>query len=186
MAIPAALQPTLWRTCRVLANHKRLEIIGLLADQSPQTVSSVALRLKLALPVTSQYLRALEARGLLTSQRAGRRVSYRLSGAASDQGQTLVTALKSELRRGSPAMENVFKLATAFTHPRRIEIFRSLQITPLTLSQVHTVTRISVPALLRHIAKLEARGFVTCRLGTYTTTEPSGVFGGALARLAAG
>ena len=70
-------QPTLWRTCRVLANRKRLQTLALLIRQPNQTVSAVADRISLSTPAASQYLRALEARGLLTCRRIGRRVEYR-------------------------------------------------------------------------------------------------------------
>jgi DNA-binding transcriptional ArsR family regulator len=73
------LQPTLWRSCRVLANRQRLRLLELLAHDSELTVTSAAQRLALPLPVASQYLRALEARGFLQAHRRGRRVSYRLS-----------------------------------------------------------------------------------------------------------
>ena len=63
MSTAPFLQPTRWRTCRVLANRPRQQIFGLLVQQFPQTVSAVAARLHLPLPVASQYLRALEARG---------------------------------------------------------------------------------------------------------------------------
>ena len=59
-------QPTLWRTCRVLANRKRLQTLALLIRQPNQTVSAVAERMSLSMPAASQYLRALEARGLPT------------------------------------------------------------------------------------------------------------------------
>ena len=58
MPTAPALQPTLWRTCRVLANRTRLQIFGLLRRQPNQTVSAVAQHLKLSLPVASQYSRA--------------------------------------------------------------------------------------------------------------------------------
>ena len=78
-------QPTLWRTCRVLANRKRLQILALLIRQPNQTVSTVAGRMSLSMPTASQYLRALEARGLLTCRRVGRRVEYRPSAGKSER-----------------------------------------------------------------------------------------------------
>jgi|GEM_PF-3168292 len=42
METTAPLQPTLWRTRRVLANHIRLEIFRLLLRQPGQTVVAVA------------------------------------------------------------------------------------------------------------------------------------------------
>src|SRR6266705_1540127 len=88
------LQPTLWRTCRVLANRTRLQMLQLLSKQPDQTVSAVAKRLNLTLPVASQYLRALEARGFLTLRRTGLRVKYRANPTTSATTvPTLVAAL---------------------------------------------------------------------------------------------
>jgi DNA-binding transcriptional ArsR family regulator len=178
-------QPTLWRTCRVLANRKRLQILALLARESRQRVSSVALRLELPLAVASQYLRALEARGLLIVQRVGRRVEYRMAPAKTDARHELVVPLRAALRHDTPAVERLFALATAFTHPRRIEIFRALTTTPQSLGQMQAATRISVRALVRHLAKLQARGFVECRGELYWATIPQDAVGSTLARLAA-
>ena len=36
------LRPTLWRSCRALANRKRLRILRRLIEHSPQTVAQVA------------------------------------------------------------------------------------------------------------------------------------------------
>ena len=79
-ATPPSSQPTLWRTCRVwltasACNYSPVE------RQPNQTVSTVAGHMRLSLPAASQYLRALEARGLLTCRRVERRAEYRLSAA---------------------------------------------------------------------------------------------------------
>ena len=47
------LQPTLWRTCRVIANRTRLQILALLLRQPGQTVSAVAAHLGRPLSLTS-------------------------------------------------------------------------------------------------------------------------------------
>jgi DNA-binding transcriptional ArsR family regulator len=120
-------QPTLWRTCRVLANRKRLQTLALLIRQPNQTVSAVAERMSLSVPTASQYLRALEARGLLTCRRAGRRVEYRPSAGMSEgAAEEMVKALRLVFRRRAQPIEAIFKLATGFTHPRRVEVFRAL------------------------------------------------------------
>jgi DNA-binding transcriptional ArsR family regulator len=119
-------QPTLWRTCGVLANRKRLQTLALLIRQPSQTVSAVAERMRLSVPAASQYLRALDARGLLTCRRIGRRVEYRpAAGTSEGAGGEIVKALRLVFRTAQP-IEAIFKLATAFTHPRRIEVFRAL------------------------------------------------------------
>ncbi len=178
-------QPTLWRTCRAIANHTRLRIFGLLAQQPGQTVSAVAARLQQPLSVASESLRALEARGLLTARRVGRRVEYRPSPAASgSRARGLVAAMQSAFHRETQPAQTLFKLATAFTHPRRIEIFRALHTTPRTFGELQAATGISGQALHRHLRKLEARGFVRCDLGLYRVVQRSDDFGRELARLA--
>jgi len=181
----SSLQPTLWRTCRVIANRTRLEMFGLLLQRPGQTVSAVAEHLNQPLPVTSQSLRALEARGLLVSRRVGRSVEYRITPTTGDGHPShLVAALRLIFQRGTEPVEASFRLATAFTHPRRIEIFRTIQAEPRTLAQIRAATHISSWALLRHLRKLEVRGFVTCRLGLYVATKGVDGLGRELARLA--
>jgi DNA-binding MarR family transcriptional regulator len=85
MASAHVLQPALWRTCRVLANRTRLHMRGCLLQHPGQTVSAVADQLKLSLPVASQYLRALEARGLLTVRGVSRRLKYRIGAGLSGE-----------------------------------------------------------------------------------------------------
>jgi DNA-binding IclR family transcriptional regulator len=58
-------------------------MLHLLLHQPGQTVSAVAKHLRQPLSLTSEYLRALEARGLLTAHRVGRWVEYRPSLATS-------------------------------------------------------------------------------------------------------
>ena len=93
-------QPTLWRTCRVLANRKRLQTLALLIRQPNQTVSAVAERMSLSVPAASQYLRALEARGLLTCRRVGRRVEYRTAvGTGEGVAGKIINSLRLVLSR---------------------------------------------------------------------------------------
>jgi DNA-binding transcriptional ArsR family regulator len=185
MTAQPVLQPTLWRTCRVLANRARLRILGILMQHPGQTVSQVARRLEMALPVTSQYLRALEARGLLTVHRSGLRVMYRIAD-TTPQGSAhrLTAALRLVFERESTPVESLFKVATAFTHPRRIEVFRTLKQEARTFEQLQTATGISVRALVRHVNKLEARGFVVSTRGRYRAVSSSDPVGRELARLA--
>src|SRR5438045_7226677 len=90
LTMPPSHQPTLWRTCRVLANRKRLQILALLIRQPNQTVSTVAHQMRLSLSGASQYLRALEARGLLTCRRVGFRVAYRPAAATTEDAASQI------------------------------------------------------------------------------------------------
>ena len=184
-AVSPSSQPTLWRTCRVLANRKRLQILAFLIRQPNQTVSAVAERMSLSMPATSQYLRALEARGLLTCRRVGRRVEYRLAdGRSEGSADQIVAALRRVLGRGGDRFEPLFKLATAFTHPRRLEVFRVITKGANSFNKIQAATRIPSPALERQLEKLEARGFIAGRRGAYAARTQGDPFARALARLA--
>ena len=177
-------QPTLWRTCRVLANRKRLQMLALLIRQPNQTVSAVAGRMRLSMPATSQYLRGLEARGLLTCRRVGRRVEYQpAAGTSEGAAGEIVKALSKVFRRAQP-IEAIFKLATAFTHPRRIEVFRALANGADSFAKLQAATHIPARALSRHLTKLEARGFVKNEMARYVATIPRHPLGRVLTRLA--
>src|SRR5205823_6101436 len=183
--MPPSHQPTLWRTCRVLANRKRLQMLALLIRQPNQTVSSVAHQMRLSLPAASQYLRALEGRGLLTCRRVGLQVGYRpavttTEGAAGE----ILRALRVVFHRRTQTVEAVFKLATAFTHPRRIAVFRAVKSGADSFGKLRAATHISARALSRHLAKLEARGFLKSDMEFYELTDLAHPFGRVLARLA--
>jgi hypothetical protein len=49
MPTATQLHPTLWRTCRAIANRSRLAMFGLLVEQPGQTVSAVGRQLSLPL-----------------------------------------------------------------------------------------------------------------------------------------
>lgn len=155
-------QPTLWRTCRVLANSTRLNIFNLVRQHPGLTVSAVAGRLILPLPVTSQYLRAMEARGLLVARREGRWVRYRCAFPAPGEPLgKLVAALQGVFRQQTNPIETIYRATTAFCHPRRIEIYRALKAKACSLAQLQEITGISSAALCRHLGKLQSRGFVS-------------------------
>lgn len=156
----------------------------MLARESPQTVGAVASRLRLRLPLASQYLRALEARGLLKVRRVAGQARYRAI-ISSDGKRGLAQALQSVFKANPAVARPIFGLCTAFTHPRRIIIFRVLRSRALTWGELRRTTRIPDLALRRHLNKLKARGFVTHRSGRYVATCPKGTVSRALAELAA-
>ncbi len=184
-AMSPAREPTLWRTCRVLANRKRLQTLALLIRQPNQTVSAVAERMSLSMPAASQYLRALEARGLLTCRRVGRRVEYRLSaGTSKGAAEEIIKAVRLVFRRRAQPIEAIFKLATGFTHPRRIEVFRALTNGAHSFTKLQAATKMPARAVSRHLAKLEARGFVKNEMALYVAALQRHPLGRVLARLA--
>ncbi len=180
----APLQPTLWRTCRALANRTRLRLFASLAHQPSQTVDALAQRVRVPPSLASHYLRRLEARGLLSAERVGRWVKYRPNQAPNSNSGALAAALVASFRGEASPEESLFKLATAFTHPRRIELFRLLSRQPHTTAELRAVTRMSSWALSRHLRKLESRGFIAREGQGYAAVEPPSEVGRELARLA--
>jgi DNA-binding transcriptional ArsR family regulator len=86
-------------------------------------------------------------------------------------------------RRAQPT-DVLFKLATAFTHPRRIEVYRAVKGGADSFAKVQVATHISARALSRHLAKLEARGFVESEREVYAATNHTHPLGRVLGRLA--
>ena len=179
------LRPSLWRTCRVLANRKRLQIFKRVLHEPGQNVSEIARQLSLPLAVASQYLRALESRGLLKAQRRGRRVRYQVAnGVAGTAVAPLLRALRRTFQRDAKAIQSVFHLVTAFTHPRRIELYQTLTGRAQTVKQLQANRRMSARAVARHLKKLEGRSLVVFRLGSYAVKRPRGEIRRALASMA--
>jgi len=79
----------------------------------------------------------------------------------------ILTALRPVFRRRAQPLEALFKLATAFTHPRRVEVFRAVKNGTDSFGKLQAATQISARALTRHLAKLEARGFVKSEMEVY-------------------
>lgn len=187
--ISAKLQPTLWRTCRVLANRTRLKMFALLAREPRLAVSQVASRLGVARPIASTYLRALESRGLLEVHRRAAWVQYQLKQNPMESAAgSLLAALVTRVKRDARCLDALYGLATAFANPGRIQVFRLLAKRPQGMRELRTATHLNVRTIMRHLRKLEARGFVArerVRGKThYRTRVPRDVFGRALADMA--
>lgn len=178
------LRPTLWRTCRVLANRGRLRALRTLLEFPDQPVSVVAKKLSVSVTLTSQYLRALNARGLLSVRRVGRWVYYRPSPDKTiPDAKALLEAIRREFGAEKKPIETIFRSATAFTHPRREEIFRAFHGQALTLPQLREKIGISTKALRRHLRKLQAREFLVAEGEIYRCVEPESHVGKALLKI---
>ncbi len=179
------LRPTLWRTCRALANRRRLRVLQSLLDGAPRTVSEVAALNQLSEVSASQCLRTLNARGVLRVRRVSRWVTYRIGHDPSvPETKSLVRALRRQLRGGDQALEATFRNVTAFTHARRMDIMRALaRRDDLTLESLRCATGISASALFRHLHKLDGRGLVRKVDGRYSCATPGSLLLRILVRL---
>lgn len=179
------LAPTLWRTCRVLANRVRLRILAELLEHPEQNVSRIAARLRLSLPVASRYLRELNARGLIEARRSGRLVVYHSNADRSVRGAAaLLQVLKRTFATEPQPVEMIFRQVTAFTHPRRLTIVRALRLHDQTIISLQMETGLSKRVLSRHLRKLKSRGFIEIAGNRRRLSMPRGVLGRILLSLA--
>ena len=180
------LNPTLWRTCRVLASEPRLQLLWLIFKEQEVYVQQAAEQTGMSVPNASTQLRALNARGLISSRRKKMMLFYRTEANSSvESASALLDALQICYKQKS-SFKTLMHQATAFTHERRIEIVRILTDQTLAFHQLIEATGMSTSALSRHLEKLEARGFVKYRNGVYQRATPGNPLGRALLKLACG
>lgn len=181
-----SLRPTLWRTCRVLANETRLDLLRALFSCGESSVSGLAGKTGISRPLASTYLRALNARGLISARSAGRWVFYSdLPNLAVEHSGTIGDAVRRCFAAGA---ENgsLVKVATAFTHKRRILISRCLCEGEKSYQELLATTRISPAALYRHLEKLAARQMVEEENEYYRLASPVNPLGQTLLAIATG
>ena len=158
-----SLNPTLWRTCRMLANSRRLKIIQHLIDNGPLTLTELATASSMSLPACSQYTRQITARGLCRETRKGTYAFFDLYPDPSIpySPYLLLGIIESLLRKKQDYTEPIADL-TAYTHVRRIMIVNYLfKEESARLCDMQQDLPISEAALLRHLNKLISRKVVS-------------------------
>ena len=156
------LIPTMWRTCRVLANAQRLRCLQAVLQKPGCFVSQLAQAVQMPVPVVCQYLRDLQARGLISVERRSRWTFY---GDRPDpsvgHAAPILAAMRTILMDNELIDEQTLDTLQGFTHPRRIALLRTLaRSEPQGVRALRKTTGISEPALLRHLRKLEQSGLV--------------------------
>lgn len=175
------LKPTLWRTCRVLASATRLDLLRMLdAEKPPRTVLDLASQSGLPDSSASECLRALNARGLILSQRKGKHVFYSAEANpnVADAAEILL-ALKNAFAR-KMSDEEIIDHCTAYTHERRIALVNALRSRPGTAEELSLRIGASPQAVRRHLGKLERRGLIDRRDDLYFLVIPDNSFARAL------
>ena len=176
------------RLFRALANRERICILRLLAVLGERCVGEIARAAGRGGSRVSVDLGILAASGLVWRRRSGRTVGYRL---AERPGSPVTVAAVMALARAFAAVPSdspevvaradqadsathsdsaLFACFTAFTHPRRLQILRSLALQgPSSLVELAVSLSMSPRACLRHLAKLAARGLVRRKTAGRTT-----------------
>ncbi|MBM4034160.1 MAG: helix-turn-helix transcriptional regulator [Planctomycetes bacterium] len=173
------------RVLRTVACVPRLRILSRLGGGEELTVKRLASDLGVRPDLACIHLARLAAVGLVKRRRSGRKC-YCAAGSPYGPGTLsgevaawLGTALPSEgspprralpsgsrKRPGADGLPQVYRVvfdaATAFTHPRRIQILRRLSSsTPAPAREFTSELRMSGPALNRHLAKLIRRQYIS-------------------------
>ncbi len=169
------LTPTLWGTCRVLANQRRLALVEALIDQPPQPVTVVAAACGQSEAICSHGLRQLQARGLCRATRSGRWVSYALTAdPCVTHSEALLRALTRALKASPSDFKPLIAALTAYTHPRRVDIVATLhRAGPCAADDLGRRCGISPAALYRHLKKLERRGVLRQADGSISLLAPA-------------
>src|SRR5712672_2673122 len=87
------VRQALAEVAKALGHQNRIEMIEQLA-QGPRSVEALAERVSLSVANTSQHLQQLRRAGLVSPQRDGKRVVYRLA----DEAETNIVGLLGSLR----------------------------------------------------------------------------------------
>lgn len=175
------------RVLRAVACFRRLRLLSCLVARGDLPLTQLARDVGMRRDVVCAHLARLLAAGLIQRRRSGGRCFYiarspydepALSGqvmawlrealgraARTPAQRTGVPAPGRDSAQGAPSVHRaIFQAATAFTHPRRLQVLRGLA-SDKSLS-VETLTkelRMSRPAAGRHLAKLIRRGYVESR-----------------------
>ena len=161
-----ALSPTLWRTARVLSGATRLGLLRRIVEKPEQTVSELAEALKLSRPRASQELRRLQARGIVQASRDGVWLRYRpVPDSLVSSAAPILAAMKETfLRFPETEDERTVRVATAFSHARRLAIIQELMRGERTAAELQQHPGMSEMAVYRHLDLLQA-GWVVRRNG---------------------
>ena len=173
------LNPTLWRTARALANADRLNLMRLVANsKGAKGVSELALEANLPIPIASIYLRALNARGLISVVRSKSFVYY---GTGSDRSLPIAVAIQGAFRRifAKKKLPNdwqniLLPTLKAYSIQRREMMVRILsKHSGISFLEFHKRSGLCETSFLRHLRNLTNAGVVVCdSQGLYSLAKP--------------
>lgn len=167
-----ALNPTLWRTCRMLAGATRVKLLRELHDRPGRGVTELARAAGIGTSDASQELRRIQSRGLLQVDRRGSHVLYRLEADPQvASAAPLLRALRTTLARNAQDPE-IARIAQGLAHPRRIAIAKALRRSPLRPGQLRAELGLATSTARSHLARLVESGWVK-RVGDWLVLEPA-------------
>ena len=160
------LRPTVWRTARALLNEGRLRLMrAIWFSKGRKTVSELAKEVGLSVSTTSTYLRALNARGLISVNRIGPYVRYSNGKDRSlPEAQAIQAALGRMFSRAALPEDWIRVLMQklrAYSHPRRIAIMQCIaKKSGMGFVEISKLTGIPQMSLFRHMCILRDSGLI--------------------------
>ena len=174
------LKPTLWRTARALANKDRLNLMRLVSTANgTKGVVELAEEAELPVPTASLYLRALNARGLISVVRSGPYVFY---GTGPDRSLPVAVRIQNTFRSLFAAShlpdgwaQGLLPTLRAYSNARREAIVRLLHASqPIRYREFKRLSGLCETTFLRHLDILVAAGVVMRdQDGFYSLAKPS-------------
>ena len=180
-----SLAPTLWRTCRVMANHKRMHCLHTVLRTPGLTVELVAGATGLSVSKASLFLRAIQSRGLISSRRKSRwNLYYAEPEASVKASKAFLDAVRSAFFTERLSEAEIVNALKAYTHARRIDIVRQLAYADFVDFHDFSVrVQISPPALFRHMRHLRVHGVIELENESYKLANPKTDFSHDLLRI---
>lgn len=156
-----SLNPTLWRTCRMLAGKTRIKLMRHLHEHPGQNVTAMAEAVGIGVSDASQELRRIQSRGLLQAEHRQAHLLYRFG--ADPQvlsAAPILKALRSALAEDPGGDDQIRAIAHALGHPKRIAILRLLMASPKPGHALQVELGTSSGNLHRHLQALLDGGWI--------------------------
>ncbi len=179
------LNPTLWRTCRMLAGATRIRLLRRLHDHPGENISMLADALGISQPYASQEMRRIQSRGFLRPVRQGASLVYQ--PVPDPQVSSAAPLLKAvwQALDAFPSRRDaeINVLAAGLAHERRIALARLLLKAPRTPSQLLDAIPMAACSFHQHVRTLLAGGWIVKDAGLLSFVTPAHPLAKALVRL---
>ena len=179
------LNPTLWRTCRMLAGKTRIKLLRQLHDCPGQNIAALADALGICRPYASQEMRRIQSRGLLRPTHRGASLVY--CPCADPQvlsAAPLLKAVQNALDSLPPHRDaEMAAIAAGLAHERRIAMAQSLRQSPKTSQQLLAEIPMAPCSHYLHLQTLIASGFAKKNKNAISFKTPAHPLAKALVKL---
>ena len=179
------LNPTLWRTCRMLSGLTRIRLLRCLDEHPAQNVSTLARTVGVGLSAASQELRRIQSRGLLQAERRRAALFYRFGADPQvPAAAPILKALRTALAvRGPAEDERIQAIAHGLAHPKRITLLQTIMAAPKSTFALQSELQLAYRTIHRHLQALLDSGLVRRDGRTHHYVPPTHPLAKALVKL---